>query len=385
MNKSALTHSPTLQFNQLITQKMAKGDKIISLGLGEPGFPTPIEIIGATNRAMLDGFTRYSHSLGLPDLRRGIQKKFLEENGIEVDINNIAVTFGAKQALLVALQAILNPQDEVINITPCYVSYIPQIRMAEPDCVIKNIDLLNDRFSLDFTALKQHVNSKTKAIILNSPHNPTGHMFTERELIQFVEIVDSFKDCYIISDEVYEYLNFSGKKHLSIGSLESLKERVITINSFSKSFAMTGWRIGYMAMPGSVSQNVYKILQHTNTNVTTFVQKGAIKALEIDREFIVNYNHHLLKSATYIFDELKDTVINLCMPDGGLFFFLDISQTGLKSDEFTVKLLDRYNVATNAGITFGDTWDNFIRVSIAGDFGDIREGIEKMKIFIEKG
>lgn len=384
MIKSELTHSPTLNFNQLISQKIAKGDKIISLGLGEPGFSTPNEIISATSKAMLDGFTRYSHSLGLPELRRSIQNKFREENGINVDINNIAVTFGAKQALLVALQALLNPLDEVINITPCYVSYIPQIRMAEPACIIKNIDLLNEQYSLDINKLKQHLNKKTRVIILNSPHNPTGHMLTQKEINQLVELVGSYEDCFIISDEVYEYLNFSGKKHISIGSFESIKDRVITINSFSKSFAMTGWRIGYMAMPGSISQNVYKILQHTNTNVTTFVQKGACKALEMDREFIKKYNQQLLKSARFIFNELKDTVTNLCMPDGGLFFFLNIAQTGLKSDAFSVNLLEKYNVATNAGVTFGDSWDNYIRVSVAGDYNDIREGIEKLKMFIRE-
>lgn len=373
--------SATLKFSQKAREKVSKGEIIYSLGLGEPDFNPPAILIDSIYEAARAGFNKYGNSMGLDSLRLHIAGKLREENGILCEKDDICITFGAKQALIIALMSILQPADEVINISPCYVSYIPQIKIAEPNTVIKNIDLNNSDFSLDIEALKSAISIKTKCIILNSPNNPTGKVFSKAEYEQLIDLIKDSK-MYLISDEIYEYLNFGNVPMVSPGAYQEVSERVFTINGFSKAFGMTGWRIGYMTIPKDQRRNISTLVQHINTNVTSFIQKGLEGVYDIDRTFLVQYNHHLGRMAEYITNELNKVGLRVIKPQGGLFCFVDVSAKGLKSDDFATLLLEKQNVAVTPGIAFGTTWNDYVRISFAGKEEEIRMGIEGIKNFV---
>jgi aspartate/methionine/tyrosine aminotransferase len=378
-----LTESLTLKFSQLAREKVSKGEQLFSLGLGEPNINPPVEIVDSVYKAAQEGYNKYMNSMGSNQLRENISKKLQNENDIKCTKDDIFITFGAKQALVLTLMAILEPFDEVINFTPCYVSYIPQIKIAEPRSVIHNIDLNRNDFSIDFDRLEEKINDKTKAIIVNSPNNPTGKIITEEEYRKLSDLVAG-KDIYIISDEIYEYLNFSNQKHISPGSFPELAEKVITINGFSKSFGITGWRVGYMKVPKKIKSTIYKLMQHINTNVTSFIQKGIENIYDLDRSFIEDYKKQLKNMSEYVCDELDKTSVSVIKPSAGFFCFVDISSSGLSSDAFATKLLDEQNVALNPGIAFGPNWDDYVRISYAGDKKEIEHGIMGIKNFLNK-
>lgn len=367
-----------LRFSGLARQMNADGERIISLGLGEPGFPTPPAIIEAAAEAMRNGMTRYSNPFGLPELREAICAKLATDNGIAATPGDIMVTPGAKMALSLVLAALLQPGDEIINILPCYPSYLPQIRIAEPDAVIHNIDLLQEDFSLDLQRLRETLSPRTKAIILNFPHNPTGKMLSQAELDGLVELL-SDHSCWLISDEIYERLNFSGMPHLSPGAVAALAERTITINGFSKAYSMTGWRIGYLVAKGPIMKTISKLQQHMNTNVAPFIQKAAVTALAMPMDFLESYNHQLASNADILNAAVAQTPkLRLRKSEGGLFAFLDINATGLNSDSFCSQLLEKYTVAATPGVSFGPAWDQHVRISLASSTDSFAEGIRRL-------
>ncbi len=367
-----------LRFSGLARQMNEDGQRIISLGLGEPGFPTPPAIIDAAAAAMRQGLTRYSNPFGLLDLREAICAKLAVDNGVIAQPSEIMVTPGAKMALSLALAALLQPGDEVINILPCYPSYLPQIRIAEPDAVIHNIDLLHSDFSLDLEAIRAHLSSRTKAVIINFPHNPTGRMLSQRELDGLTELLANH-DCWLISDEIYERLNFSGQPHLSPAAVASLAERTITINGFSKAYSMTGWRIGYLVAKGPIMKTISKLQQHMNTNVAPFIQKAAVTALAMPIDFIEAYNQQLANNAGILNAAVAETPqLYLRKSEGGLFAFLDISATGLSSDVFCSRLLEEHRVAATPGVSFGAAWDKCIRISLASNADSFSEGVRRL-------
>jgi|TARA_Y100000294_G_scaffold30087_1_gene25391 aspartate aminotransferase len=371
-----ITRSLTLEFAKLAREKNLRGDRIVSLGLGEPGFATPDSIVKATIEALNTGYTRYSNSKGLIELRELISEKLISENQIETDPRNIIVTPGAKQALLLSLMATLSPYDEVINFTPCYVSIVPQIKIAEPTSKIHNIDFNKDDFSINWGLFKKKINSKTKTIIINSPNNPTGKMFSNNDFLQFIEIVRSY-ECYILSDEIYEKLIFDNINHISPGAFKEIQDRVITINGFSKSCSMTGWRIGYVNAEEKTINRIERLQQHMNTNTATFIQKGACEAFKIDNGYLKEYNFGLKRKVLYLENTLaKSQKISFVPPKGSFFAFLNIGKSGLSSDNFATELLGRKGVAVTPGIAFGANWDDHIRISMAVDYKEFVEGID---------
>lgn len=380
-----VSHFPQTRFSTEARRLVATGERLISLGLGEPAFDTPAEIVEATIEALRAGHTRYSHCLGLPALRERIARKLREENGIDASVEDVVVTVGAKQAFLVALQAILRPGDEVVNITPCFQSFIPAIKIAEPQCVLHNVNL--DRTTLDFDLERicAAINERTRVLILNSPHNPSGAMLTGEQLDVLVERLQACPQCHVLSDEIYEYLAFSGTPHLSIGAREEVRDRVFTVNSMSKAFAMTGWRLGYMAVPRSMRSTVSSLLQHSNMNVTTFIQKGACRVFDLDRGFLAGYRKQLLTAATHLQTALAPTPLRMCMPRGGFFCFVDVSATGLTADAFASELLLQTRVALNPGILSGPDWDTHVRISFAGDPAEFHRGVDGILTFLSHG
>jgi len=378
-----ITDSLTLKFAEVARCLSREGVKIISLGLGEPDFPTPDHIIKATYQAMLSGFTRYSDPMGLFELRKKIAYFLISSDNIQVKPHNIIITPGAKQAILFALMSILKPSDEIINITPSYVSYNPCIKIAEPKSHIIEIPLNKKDLSIPIEKIKKVITPKTKAILLNSPNNPTGKIFSYEEIETIVNIAKKYK-IFIISDEIYNLLNYSGEKTISPASFQGMEDLVITINGFSKAYSMTGWRIGYAVFPEKLREKFFKLQQHINTNTCTFVQKGAIAALDGDKGHIMIYNNKLKERAMIIDYVLKSqSIVSSVLPKGGLFAFFNISKSGMNSNDFAAKLLEKKHVATTPGIAFGKDWDDYIRISLAADKDDIYLGIKSICEFSE--
>jgi len=373
-----IKYSITLKFAELARQKNRNGENIISLGIGEPMFDTPKEIVDETISAINNGYTRYSNSSGLIELRTSIAEKFILDNKINIDPENIVVTPGAKQAMLLSLMSILEPGDEVINFTPCYVSYVPQVKIAEPTAIIHNIDLNKNDFTIDWEFFSKIINNKTKAVIINSPNNPSGKMFSNEDYLELIKRIENF-NCYLLSDEIYEKFIIGEVKHISPGSIENIKNRVITINGFSKTFSMTGWRIGYLAAPEEIRHRIVKLAQHINTNTVTFIQKGVCNAYKINNYGLENFNKSLRKKVDFMLKVLPNVFLP---PDGGIFSLLNIRNTGFDSDSFATQLLNEHNVAVTPGIGFGHNWDDHVRLSMVINSKQFFKGINLINDFI---
>lgn len=372
-----------LRFSALARQMNQHGEDIISLGLGEPDFPTPPSVVNAAHQAMLDGMTRYSNPFGLFSLRQRIARKLRDDNDIDAQPEDILVAPGSKMALSLALGALLKPGDEIINLTPCYPSYIPQIKIAEPSAVIRNVDLLKQNGAPDIDGIEAALNAKTKAVLLNFPHNPTGRML-DAETFEALCALLADHDAFVISDEIYEYLNFSGMDHLSFGARADLAGRVITINGFSKAYSMTGWRIGYLhATDAAVMKRISRLQQHMNTNTAAFIQQAALAAMDLPRAYLDSYNANLAQNQQALEETAgRSNQLRVLPAQGGLFGFMDISATGMTSDGFATQLLEDQAVALTPGIVFGRNWEGFVRVSLAIEHSRFSEGMARLKKFV---
>jgi aspartate aminotransferase len=381
--KDEVGQSLTLKFAESAARRRASGQSIISLGLGEPDFSTPISIIEATQRVLGEGVSGYSSPMGLPALREIIAEKLASENQVRCTADNILVAAGAKQAFQIVCMAMLEPGDEVVIIAPAFVSFVPQLYLSEPECVVKCIDISKNSFSAPLEQLEAAVNEKTKLIVINSPNNPAGYVFCPDEMSSIYQMARE-SDAYLISDEIYEKLNFSDEKMLSPGSLESSPERVITINGYSKSHAMTGWRLGYACIPDALKSRVLKIQQHMNTNTCTFVQKAVASVGRIDEGYLAQYREKLKKRSRMVVQWAESVdAISVVEPQAGFFAFLNISNSGVNSNDFCGRLIENMGVATTPGIAFGDKWDDHIRLSFAVPEATLVEGLGRITEFLE--
>jgi aminotransferase len=376
-----LNHS--LKFSKIAREKNSNNEFIYSLGLGEPIFDTPKPIVDATIKALHDGLTKYSNPAGLIELRTLIRNKLLKDNGIHTEIDNIVVTPGTKQGLQIALMALLKPGDEVINHTPSYISYIPQVKIAEPQATIVNVNLNKDDFSINIEALKVAITQKTKVIILNSPHNPTGKIISAKEIDQIACLIKG-KPIYILSDEIYERLSYSEHSHISPASNLQLKEKVFTVNGFSKTYSMTGWRLGYLVAPSVFLEEIIAIQKHMNAHTATFIQKGACEAFSMPLDYYDRYNSDLRDKRQILLTIFQKNKIDIIAPEGGLFAFIKISNSGLSSDEFAAKLIEEKNVAVIPGIVYSPKWDSHIRISLVTNKDEFAEAIKRLASFIKE-
>lgn len=356
--------SLTYKFAQAADEMKAQGKEIISLGLGEPDFKTPDYVIESTVQAMRDGFTHYSATQGWPALRNMIAEDCNKSYDSEYTMNDVIVTPGIKAAVYFSLAAILEPGDEIILISPYYVSYPAMVKLAEPTAKIRNVTLRKD-FTLDLEKLKASFNKNTKAILVNTPNNPTG-MVLSREEVEFIIKLALENNTYIISDEVYEKLVYRGQTHISFGLYPEIKDRLVICNGYSKSHAMTGWRLGYAIGAHEVIVKMNKLQQHINTNTCTFIQVGACSIYENNPVHIKSYVEELEKRIEYFDNELnKLDYISTVKPKAGFFCFIDISATGVDSNTFCADLLRKTGIASTPGIAFGPEWDSYVRFSIA--------------------
>lgn len=378
-----------------ITAKAAKlkeeGKDIISFGVGEPDFNTPDNIIQKAYEAMLSGKTKYTPASGITPLKEAISRKFREDNGIDYSVSQIMISTGGKQCLNNALSAILNPGDEVLIPSPYWVSYPELVKLSDGVPVFVKTTAETD-YKITFDILEKHVTEKTKAIIINSPSNPTGSVYSEDDLKQIAEFAKKH-DLIIVSDEMYEKLIYNGLKHISIASLnEDAYNRTITVNGVSKAYAMTGWRIGYAGGPQKIIKMMSNLQSHTTSNPCSIAQYAALEAITGPQDKVNEMKVEFEKRKNLIM-ELADTIpdITYIRPEGAFYLMLNLSRyfgkeiNGRKINsgmDFAAALLEEKLVAVVPGEAFGDS--DFIRLSYATSDSNIKEGLKRIREFISE-
>ncbi|MCD1295179.1 aspartate aminotransferase [Methanocella sp. CWC-04] len=359
--------SATLRIADLTNELKKQGKDIISFSLGEPDFDTPKHIIDAAKKAMDSGKTHYAPSLGIPELRDAIAEKLRTENKIDVKGKDIIVTPGAKHAVFEACFGMLEEGDEAILLEPAWVSYDACIKMSGAKTVwVKS----NEDGSIP-EDLSSRITKKTKLIIINSPNNPSGTVLGAKDLKKVADIaVDN--DLYVLSDEIYEKIIY-GVKHISIGSM--IPERTITINGFSKAYAMAGWRIGYITGPKEIFQKMVKVQQHTISSPTTFVQYGALEALRGPQDCVEEMRKQFEARREVVIKGFKDMGLHCPTPEGAFYAYPRVEGN---SEIIAEKLLEA-GVGLTPGSAFGPESNDHLRMSYASSMKDIETGLERMK------
>jgi len=351
---------------------------VIKLHVGEPDFDTPIHIKTAAKQALDEGYTHYSHTAGLPELRHAIAEKLLRESRIKVDPETeITVTVGGYAALFSALQTVLDPQDEAIIIEPSWPSYKGLVRLAGGKPVPLCLD--GPSYNLDISRLKDIITEKTKIVILNNPNNPTGAVYTSSQLKALASLARKYDLC-VLADEVYEKIIFDKAIHMSIGSFPEMKERTILINSFSKTYAMTGWRVGYVIANPRITSGIRRIHSFSVSCVSPILQKGALAALKGPQDCVKNMVEGYKERRNITVEALNSIPgINCLKPKGTFYIFPNIQGTGLQSTAFAERLLRKGKVATIPGSAFGSSGEGHVRMSIAMSSETLLEAAQRIK------
>jgi len=375
--------SKTLQVKEKALQLKAKGIEVIDLTAGESDFQTPEFVAQAGIQAIQEGFTKYTANNGIPELRTNIALKLKKENNLEYTPEQIIVSNGAKQSILNALMAIINEGDEVILPSPYWVSYPEQIKISGGKPVI--IDTRYHQFKLSASLLQQHITPNTRALILNSPCNPTGVVYTQSELVQLAEVLKN-ENIWIISDEIYEKIIFDGLQHISIASLGNLIEKSIVINGFSKSHSMTGWRVGYAAAPLAVVKAMSKIQGHYTSNASSISQKAALAALEESGTEVEKMRKTFEERRNFTQQQLDSRpYFSYVYPQGAFYFFINISKAfGRRAGEliiensldFSAYVTENYHMVSVPGIAFGA--NDYIRISFTASLEELESGMQKL-------
>ena len=383
--------SVTLAITAKAKEMKENGIDVISFGAGEPDFNTPANIINAAIKAMEEGNTKYTNVNGILPLREAICKKFKKDNGLIYKPSQIVVSTGAKQSIANVFLAILNPGDEVIVPNPYWVSYPELIGLADGKAVFVESD---ETSSYKFTKenLEKVVTEKTKAIILNTPNNPTGTIYNKEELIEIAEFAKKH-DLIIVSDEMYEKLIYDGEKHVSIASVsDDAYERTIVINGLSKSYAMTGWRLGYCGASEKIAKLMTNIQSHMTSNVCSITQYAAVEALNGPQDKVKEMIVEFERRRNYMAKTLEEmNNLSIIKPQGAFYIMINIDKCLGKeingerinnSMDFSAKLLEHEKVAVIPGKAFG--LDNYVRVSYATSMESIEKGLERINKFVNK-
>ncbi len=377
-----ITPSLTLSLGSKAKSLQAKGVDIINLGSGEPDFDTP-EFIKAAAMGSLDaGFTKYTPSSGIPELRQAIADKLKTDNGLSYEPSQITVSCGAKHACLNVLLATLDAGDEVIIPAPYWLSYPEMVKIADGEPVVVPTRLENG-FKITPEEFAAAMTPKTRMIILNSPGNPTGSVYTGEELEALARVAAE-EDILILSDEIYEKILFDNRKHCSVASLDAaFYPLTFTVNGFSKAYAMTGWRLGYVACPPWAAAAVEAIQSHSTSNVTSFAQKGALAAYRGPQECVQAMTHEYERRRDYLVTQIGSLPkVNFIRPQGTFYLLLEIGETKLASTRFAERLLEEEKVMTIPGVAFGD--DRTVRLSYATDMESLQRGVERLAGFLKR-
>lgn len=369
----SIEESATIKMTGLANDLKSKGHDVISFSLGEPDFDTPTNISDAAVESLRRGDTHYSPAPGIPELRNAIAEKLQTENNLEIESKHVIVTPGAKQAVFEATLGVLDEGDEAILFDPAWVSYDPCIKIAGGKTVFAPLDPEND---FNPTDVAKYITSKTKLIVVNSPSNPTGGIFSKDVLKEIADLAIDH-NITVISDEIYEKIIYE-KEHFSIGSLPGMDEHTITINGFSKAYAMTGWRLGYLATTLDVFKSMSKLHSHSVSSATTFVQWAGVEALKGPQDFIPEMVTEFKARRDLIADGLNKMGIKCNNPSGAFYVFADVSQYG-NGDDVCEKLLTEAYVATTPGSAFGPHSMDFIRFSYATSRERIQTALERIE------
>lgn len=389
-NALQITPSMTLEITAKAKQLKAQGVDVIDFGVGEPDFDTPSYIKEAAIDAIKKGYTKYTPSSGIPELKKAICEKLLKDNGLSYTPEQIVVSNGAKHSIYNALSAILNPGDEVIIPVPYWLSYPEMVRLAYGKPVFVHTKEEND-FKITAEELENAITPKTKAIILNSPNNPSGAVYTKEELEAIARVVEE-ANIFVISDEIYEKLIYEGE-HVSIASFgEKIKELTIVVNGMSKAYAMTGWRIGYTASSLEVAKVMSNIQSHTTSNPNSIAQYASVAALQRGEEEIEKMKEEFNRRRLYMVErvnKIKD--LKCSTPKGAFYVMVNIEKyigrelngkTINGSLDFASALIDGANVAVVPALPFG--MDNYIRMSYATSLENIKKGLDRIEDFLSK-
>jgi aspartate aminotransferase len=376
---TSLTPSLTLSIDSKAKAMKSEGIDVCSFGAGEPDFDTPEHIKTAAIAALESGFTKYTPSSGIPDLRQAVADKFLTDNGVDYKPSQIIISDGAKHSCYNAIVATCQPGDEVIIPTPYWLSYPEMVRLAGADPVFVYTKE-EDGWKLTAEEFENAMTPRTKMIILNSPGNPTGAVYTKEEL-QALANVAAEEEILILSDEIYEKLVYDDTRHISIASLgQEYYDLAITVNGFSKSYAMTGWRIGYLGAPEPIAKAIDSIQSHSTSNACSFAQKGALAALRGDQQSVADMRDEFNLRREYMLERLsKMPHLSVVRPNGAFYVLVNISKLGLTSQNFADRLLSKANVAVVPGIAFGD--DRTLRFSYATSLDVIKKGMDRFEEF----
>ena len=383
-----MAESETLAMTAKARELKAQGKDVISLSIGEPDFNTPETVKEAAKQAIDDNFTHYPPVPGYADLREAVCMKFKRDNNLDFTPEQIVVSTGAKQSIYQLVQCLVNPGDEVIIPTPFWVSYKEIVRVAEGKCVYVKTKIEND-FKVTPEQLEAAITPKTKLIMFSSPSNPTGMLYTKEELKGIADVVARHENLFIMADEIYEHINFVGK-HESIAQFAEIKDRVITVNGVAKGFAMTGWRIGFIAAPLVIAKACNKLQGQVTSATCSIAQKATVRAMQMDpatSEDIINMRNIFRQRRDMVYKLLCDIPgLKVRLPQGAFYFFPDVSSyygksfNGKKienSTDMAFYLLNEANVATVMGSAFGD--DTCIRLSYATSEELLREALRRIK------
>ena len=380
-----LSESQTLAMTRLSRELQAEGKDVISLSIGEPDFDTPQLIKDAAKKAIDENYTHYTPVPGYPELRKAAANKLKRDNNLDYSFEEIVVSTGAKHSLTNLALSILNPEDEVILLAPYWVSYIEMIKIAEATPVIVNTTIETD-FKITINQLKNAITPKTRMIWFSSPCNPSGSVYTKEELLAIAELVKNYPDIIIVSDEIYEHINFIGK-HESIAQFDFIKDQVVVVNGVSKGFAMTGWRIGFIAAPKWIADACTKMQGQFTSGTCSIAQKAAQAALEADTSIVNDMVAAFQKRKDLVYGLMKDIPgIKMNQPKGAFYFFPDVSSYYGKSyngevikdaTDLCMFLLNKGLVALVSGDAFGNP--ECLRISYATSEEVLKESINRIK------
>ncbi len=386
----SMSESATIRMAQLARELKNQGHDVISLSLGEPDFDTPQFIKEAAKKALDEGFTKYTPVSGIQELREAISHKLKRDNGVDFSASQIMVSNGAKQCIYNLAMALCDPGDEVIIFTPYWVSYSDIVKLAGGVPVFLEGTIEND-FKINPEDLKNAITDRTKAVLFSSPCNPTGTVYEENDLKVIAEILADYPGITILSDEIYEYINFSGK-HVSIASFPEVKDQTVIINGFSKGYSMTGWRLGYMAGPSAIIGACSKIQGQCTSGANSFGQKAAVDAILGDQKPTQEMKEAFEKRKQLVLsllDEIPGVKRN--NPKGAFYVFPDVSsfygksfngETINDSDDFAAYILQEAHVGVVGGGAFGA--DNCIRISYAASEAELTEALKRIKEAVAK-
>ena len=382
---NALEESATLGMSKKSRELAAQGHKVINLSIGEPDFKTPKHICDAAKAAIDAGFHHYTPVAGIPELRKVIADKLKRENNIDWKPENIVVSTGAKHSLANVISCLVNPREEVVILSPYWVSYSEMVKLAEGKSVIVEGKFEND-FKVKPEQLEAAITDRTKIVMYASPNNPTGSIYSEAELRALAAVIEKHENVFVLADEIYEYINFTDEGHFSMGSIPSMKDRVITVNGFAKGFAMTGWRLGYIAAAKWIAEAVEKLQGQVTSGTNSIAQRAAVVAWE-DTSAAKMMKTAYLRRRNLVVGLLREIPgFKVNMPDGAFYAFPDVSYYFGKSDgkitlqdadQLCMWLLETAHVALVGGGSFGAP--NCLRLSTAASDEALVEAVARIK------